>query len=461
MSHRSIAVVGGGITGLVAARALALTGAEVTVIEATSRLGGQVRTVEFMGHQVDVGAEALHVAGPHVTELIDGVGLSDEVVESNPGSAWICTRNGLRRLPAGVGPAGPTRLGPVIRSRILSPIGMARAALEPLVPTGDRSSDVGVGTFLARRFGHQVTARLVDPVLGSLHAGDVSRLSLQAATPYVAAQVKDHRSLLLAHRARRSGATPSFISFPRGLGTLAGALAATAPITVRLDTTVTAIEPDTGGYQLSFGEGDTIGFDCVVLATPAHVASRVIRPLCETAAAGLAELNTASVATVLVAYPRAAADATPALGATGLLFPSKTAGLLKAATFLSSKWPQLDDPDHFLVRLSAGRSGSDEIAGLDDEALVARLHADLCAATGLATEPTGVHVERWPNALAQLEVGHLERLRKIRAELAGHPGTVLAGAPYEGIGIAACIRSGQLAATQLTSLLASPTGTAP
>lgn len=461
MPHRSVAVVGGGITGLVAARSLVLAGIDVTVFEATPQLGGQVRTIDFMGHPVDVGAEALHVAGPHVTHLVDELGLTDEIITSNPGSAWISTPHGLRRLPAGVGPAGPTRLGPVVRSRILSPLGLARAALEPLVPAGDRSTDVGVGTFLARRFGHEVTDRLVDPVLGSLHAGDVSRLSLRAATPHVAAQIDDHRSLLLAHRVRRAGAAPSFISFPSGLKTLVDALVTSAPVTVRVDTPVTGLAVHGDGYEISLADGTHAHFDGIVVAVPARVAAAIIEPLCETAAVGLAELRTASVATVLAAYPHQAAEAAPALAATGLLFPSSTAHLLKAATFLSRKWPQLEDLDHFLIRLSAGRVGSEAITSLDDAELAALLHAELTAATGLTAEPVSVHVQRWPQTLAQLEIGHLERLGTIRAGLDRFPGIVLAGAPYEGIGIAACIRSGQHAAALLTDVRAYGGATAP
>lgn len=144
-SGRRVAVVGGGVSGLVAARELALAGARVTVLEAGSTIGGQVRTVTFAGCQVDVGAEALHDAAPQVRRLITDLGLQEDLVHASTGAAWIWTARGLRRLPAGVGPGGPTRLGPVLRANVLSPAGLARAAMEPLVPRTSVDPDLGVG----------------------------------------------------------------------------------------------------------------------------------------------------------------------------------------------------------------------------------------------------------------------------------------------------------------------------
>ncbi|KUF08070.1 FAD-dependent oxidoreductase, partial [Leucobacter sp. G161] len=58
-----VAVVGGGVAGLVAARELALAGARVTVLEAAPELGGRVRAVELAGAPFDMGAEAFATRG--------------------------------------------------------------------------------------------------------------------------------------------------------------------------------------------------------------------------------------------------------------------------------------------------------------------------------------------------------------------------------------------------------------
>lgn len=438
------------MTGLVAARTLADSGIDVSLYEAAGRLGGQVCTIDFADRRIDVGAEAMHTAAPQVESLICALGLADEVVAAKPGTPWIATSRGLRRLPAGVGPAGPTKLRPVIETGILPPSALARAALEPLIGAVDLSHDMSVGELISRRFGRGVVDNLIDPLLGSLHAGDVDTLSVKAATPQIAAMATAHRSLLAAHRTRRAtgtGQPPSFISFTAGLNRLAEALTDHTRLTVHTDTTVVSLREQGGLWNL--GSDIITAHDTVVLATPAHVTARLTRPFASTAAGLIGELRSATVATVIAAYDRRQVTSPLVLGASGLLIPSARRGVLKAATFLSNKWPQLADRNRFFVRMSAGTADDETIAEMDDDDLVAKMRDELAGHVGLGVTPDEAVVVRWPRSLAQLEIGHLDRIAKIRSELSRHPGIVIAGAPYEGIGIASCIRSGQRAASMV------------
>lgn len=456
MARRTIAVIGGGVTGLVAARRLNRDGHDITVFEAANRLGGQIHSIEMLGHHVDVGAESLHLAGPAIATLIDEIGLGDEVVTAEPSFAWLWDGRRRRRLPAGVGPAGPTRLAPLVKARVLSPLGMARAALEPFVASdmswNHDGGDVAVGPFIARRFGRQVADRLVDPVLGSLHAGNVDRLSLRAATPMLAARAARTRSLLLG-RSAGPGQAPAFASFRGGLTTLIERMLEDTDVRVRLGTAVREIVPDGAGYALRGESGELGSFDAVLVALAATPAASVLAPMCDPAARQLTSLRTASVATVVVAYRRDAVGEHPALRSTGVLSSSTTGSLFKAATFLSTKWPHLRDDDHVLVRLSAGRVGETRLDELDDAALVDQLLAELERATGLGDAPILTHVQRWPNAIPQLEVGHLDRLATIRSALETHRGVHLAGAAYTGLGIATCVAAGARAAEELCAQL--------
>jgi protoporphyrinogen/coproporphyrinogen III oxidase len=450
-----VAVVGAGITGLVAARRLAAAGAQITVLEQATRVGGQLAPASVAGRHVDLGAESVFTAAPGPLELIDELGLAEQLVPAGSGTTWIWTERGLRPLPEGFTPAGPSRLGPVLRSRVLSARGMLRAGLEPLLPSSPRDRDLAVGEYLERRFGREVTERLVDPLLGGLHAGDVHRLSLRAATPQLAALADRHRSLLLRRRpAPRPG--PTFVTLADGLATLADRLAADLPEgRLRLGVRATAVERvATGSLRVSLADGPPLEVEGVVLATPAHVAASLVAGSSPTAAAELGELRAASVVVAALAYPAAAA-AVPAIGqGTGILVPSTRDKLLKAATFLSTKWPHHADDEVFLIRVSAGRAGDDRAIGLDDAPLLAQLQRELAEATGLDLAPLDATVQRWPSTMPQLEVGHLQRLDTITAALAHDlPGVTLAGAPYHGPGLASCLRSAASATGALGAVL--------
>lgn len=239
----------------------------------------------------------------------------------------------------------------------------------------------------------------------------------------------------------------SFVTWAGGVSTLVDRLGADADIEVKTSTRVSAVTAlPAGRFGLQLADGTLLEVDAVVLAVPARIAADLVRPLSVNAAELLGHIRFASVATVVVAYPRAGMGQVKALDGNGLLVPSSRGCLLKAATFLTTKWPHLADPTQVLVRLSGGRAGGPDLGELDDAALVARLHSDLVDATGLTVSPAQSHVERWPSAIPQLEVGHLDRVASARQDLSRFPGLTLAGASYDGLGIAACVRSGERAA---------------
>lgn len=449
----TVAVVGGGVSGLICARRLSQQGVQVTLFEAEPFLGGEIRTRTFAGHQIDIGAEAVHIAAPGMMDLIRELDLTETLITSNPGMSWLWTARGLRRLPAGVGPSGPRRLRPVLQSGIMSPRGLLRAALEPLIPRRALHGDIGIGDFVSQRFGRQVVERFIDPVLGSLHAGNVYKLSLRAISPELSAIADSGASVMMSRRGGKSGPPLSFATWVGGLSIFVDRLLAGTDVEVRMSSPVDSVmRLPSGRFQIQEASGVILKVDAVVLAIPARIAAKLIHPLSAKAANTLEQIRYASVATALVAYPRESARNVRALDGTGLLVPSTCNRLLKAATFLTTKWPHLADSNYFLMRLSSGRTDENIIDQLDDSALVARLHSDLIDATGITVEPLQYFVQRWPEAIPQLEIGHLDRIAQVREELESYPGVMLAGSSYEGLGIATCLRSGERAATSCVTL---------
>jgi protoporphyrinogen/coproporphyrinogen III oxidase len=490
----TVAIVGGGISGLAAAFFLRDRGVAVTVLEGSPRLGGKLAVSEVGGIVVDEGADALLARRPEGTDLIGAVGLAGRLELPGTTSAGIWTRGHLHPLPKRQFMGVPADLGELQSAGILSDAGLARARDDLRLPATPRDGDVSVGSFVAARFGPELVDRLVDPLLGGVYAGRSGELSFEATLGGLAEASRQYRSLAEAAASLlpapggpgrpAAPARPVFTTLSGGLGTLPPAVAAQSGATVRTGAMVRELartaRPDGEGWRLTVGPTrapEWLDADAVILAVPARPASRLLAAVADaaTAASALGEIEYASMAIVTLAYRAGAFPARPE--GSGYLVPAVDGRPVKAVTFSTVKWPHLraaaslPNPDVFppspdlrvsqpsagleIVRCSVGRIGEEAVLQRDDAELAGLAAADLAAATGVRGDPADVRVSRWGGALPQYTVGHIERVRRIRASVAGQPGLAVCGAVYDGVGIPACIASARLAADQVLAYLGS------
>ena len=474
----TVAIVGGGISGLAAAFFLRDCGVAVTVLEGSPRLGGKLAVSEVGGVAVDEGAEALLARRPEGTDLIGAVGLAGRLELPGTTAAGIWTRGRLHPLPKRQFMGVPADLGELQSSGILSDAGLARARDDLRLPATPRDGDVSVGSYVGARFGPEVVGRLVDPLLGGVYAGRSGELSFEATLGGLAEASRQHRSLAEAAASLLPApggpgrppapARPVFTTLSGGLGTLPPAVAAQSGATVHTGAMVRELartaRPDGEGWRLTVGPTrapEWLDADAVILAVPARPASRLLAAVADAAAAAsaLGEIEYASMAIVTLAYRAGAFPARPE--GSGYLVPAVDGRPVKAVTFSTVKWPHLRCPPGparlglEIVRCSVGRIGEEALLQRDDAELAGLAAADLAAATGVRGDPADVRVSRWGGALPQYTVGHVERVRRIRASVAGQPGLAVCGAVYDGVGIPACIASARLAADQVLAYLGS------
>jgi oxygen-dependent protoporphyrinogen oxidase len=457
---RHVVVIGGGIAGLAAAHRLLASGVRVTLLEATGRVGGKLQSGEIEGVRVDLGAESMLARRPEGTGLARAVGLGDRLEPPATATSAVWTRDALRPMPKGHVMGVPGDASAL--AGLLSAEGLARIEHEKdLAPTavGD---DVAVGAYVAERLGREVVDRLVEPLLGGVYAGDAYRISMRAAVPQLFEAARTHDSLLEGVRdiqARAAGQQtggPVFMGLDGGIGTLPGAVADAVRAQggdIRTETPVLGLTRAADGWRVRTDRG-TLDADAVVLATPAWSASALLASESPTAAAELGRVEYASMALVTMAFRRADVAGMPA--GSGFLVPPVDGRTIKASTFSSNKWGWVarGAGDLFVLRTSVGRYGEEQALEREDAELVDVSLADLRAAVGLTARPVATEVTRWTGGLPQYPVGHLARVARIRDEVARLPGLRVCGAVYEGVGIPACIASGQRAADEI---LATPT----
>jgi oxygen-dependent protoporphyrinogen oxidase len=461
MSDRHLVVVGGGITGLAAAwEASEDPQVQVTVLEADERFGGKVRTSTVTLDDgstmvIDEGADAFLARVPDAVGLCRELGLGDELTQPAIGRAKVFVDGALRFLPDDTVLGVPTSQDALAASGLLDDEALARAGAEWDRVGPAPHGDVAIGPFLAQRYGEQLVDRVVGPLIGGINAGDVDELSLQAVTPQLAEAAADGDSLSRALARRRvppSADAPVFHALRGGSGRLIDVLVERLDergVNLRAGTGVTALRADGDGWLVELGDGEpALRADAVVLACPAPTAASLLSPLSPTSAQELGAMTHSAVALATLVFD--ASDVPVELDASGFLVPRSEGLFMTAVSWGSSKWAHWDDGRHVVLRASAGRTGDERQASMDDDELVAALCADLAATMGITAAPVAARVARWALGFTQYTVGHLERVDRIEAALRRDcPGVAVAGSPYRGLGLPACIRQGREAARLL------------
>ncbi|WP_438872963.1 protoporphyrinogen oxidase [Paractinoplanes hotanensis] len=475
--RKRVAVIGGGIAGLAAAlrlRDLNPPDTEIIVYEQSGALGGKLRTGELAGVTVERGAESFLMTGSDGTEsaavaLVRRLGLEGALVHPRRVPAALALGGRLVPMPAGtlVGvPGDVSALGEVAHAAPGHDADNGR----PLLAAGQ---DVAVGALVRERYGDEVVDRLVDPMLGGVYAGRADRLSLDVAMPQLARTARVEHTLSAAVRAAQAASgrvpgQPVFGALEGGLSRLAGATATASGARISLGLPVRELARTAHGWRLLLGPVSTPpGFsapsagpdaggsrgpqtddvDAVVLAVQARPSARLLAPVAAAASEAVGGLGYASVALVALALP----PGTPLPELSGFLVPPSEGTLVKAATFVTRKW---DRPagGPVIVRLSLGRAGEEERLQFDDAVLIERARRELGELIGGELPPPAASwVQRWGGGLPQYAPGHLDRLAGARAALP--PGVALAGAAFDGVGIPACVASGERAAEDVSKTM--------
>jgi oxygen-dependent protoporphyrinogen oxidase len=464
---RRVVVVGGGLSGLAAAWELTGGAApvQIVVLESSSRLGGALSSQPFGGRIVDTGPDGFLGRRPEALALCHEIGLGDSLVPIAGHGAAVWAHGKLRPLPAGLALGIPTRFWPAARSGILGLPGQLALARDALLPRPDARGPIGdrsIGPLVAHKLGRRVAERLVDPLIGGIHAGSVDDMSAAATYPPLLVAAQKRGSLMRALRAEVPppapdvDAPPLFWALDGGMASLVEhlrvALVARG-VEIRTDTPVERLGRS-GGWEVTAGAG-SFAADAVVLAVPAPVAAHLLRAHDDEAAGLLTHIDYASVTLVTLRVPTDAL--TSPLAGTGFLVPRHSAPpsggepwAVTACTYLSEKWPHLAVEGEVLLRASLGRFGDDRAGSWTEAAIVERVWRELGLLMGLAGEPAASMVARWPQAFPQYRVHHLMRTAGIEAAVARLGGIAVAGSAYRGVGIPACIASGRAAAQAVT-----------
>lgn len=472
-SIQHIVIVGGGISGLTLAhrltelrreRNLAL---EITLLEASDRLGGVIQTYVRNGFLLEGGPDAFITEKPWAMDLCRRIGLGKDLIDTDPNHrrSFIVRKGRLVPVPQGFYMLAPGRTSTLLKMPLISIAGKLRMALEPWIPVQGSAVDESVASFIRRRFGKEALERLGQPMIGGIYAADLEKLSIQATFPGFVKMESDYGSVLRGIQARmkeQDGVAESsgpryslFATLRQGMQSLVDALVARMPdVRIRINDPVLRIthgpcvlSGKRACWHLHLNHQEALEADAIILATPAPRAGKLLGTVTPNLSRILSAIPYESVATVNAAFWRE--DVRHALNGFGFVAPHVEKRRMIGCTFSSIKFSGRAPHGMVLLRAFVGGALDRDILSLNDEALRVIVVDELRELLGISAMPRFTTVSRHQESMPQYHVGHLWHVSEMERALREYSGLYLIGNGYRGVGIPDCVREAELAAERI------------
>lgn len=448
-----VAVLGGGISGLAATFRLSElarerdTPIDLALYESSDRVGGCVQTLRSDGLVMELGPDSLLVDKPAAAALLRRLHLEERIVDvrSEFRGARIVHRGRLHRIPPEFRLFAPRSLPALLTSGIFSPLGIARAAMEPFIPARKGAQDESLASFVTRRFGREVLDRLAQPLIGGIYSGDPKRLGMNATLPEFLNLERRYGSLIRAMQsARTSVPAPRLSSLRDGLGSIVDALREAIDDSIHTRAAVVRMDREGERWNIAFSDGSVAQADAVICALPAYAAAAALREHDTHLAGLLSGIRYNSIATVNLAYDAAATAKLPA--STGFVVPCVEGRKITAATFTTQKYPERAPENMSVLRAFIGGALQPELLDLRDDELITIARKELADLAQVAAAPQVAVATRWHALLPEYGVDHGHLVRRIEQNATAQGGLALAGSAYHGVGIPDCVQTGEAAA---------------
>ncbi len=461
---KRIVIIGGGISGLAAAHRLWELDREknlrlqITVLEASPRLGGLIDTEQRQEFLLEGGPDAFLSEKPWAVDLCRRIGMADELISTNETArrSFIAWQGKMSPLPEGFYLMAPTSWKALWSCSLLNWAGKLRVACEPWIPRRAADGDESAASFIRRRLGPQALERIAQPMVGGIYAADLEKLSVKSALPRFYRMEQEHGSILRALQKgsaagadKASGPRYGMFVTPRfGMTRLVEVLTRRM-LEVELKTNHPAVGLDRSGgkWPVRTRPGTAFQADAVCVALPAYRAAELLGRVAPALMRELEAIPYESVATVSMAF-RQENLPIPFEGF-GFVVPAHQSGGIVGCTFSSRKFARRAPTDSVLLRAFVGGALAPRAAEQDDFTLSKTVRDLLKAMLKIEAEPRLTLIRRYPKSMPQYPVGHAERVKRIEQEQARFPELAIIGNAYHGIGIPDCVHQAEQAAERL------------
>jgi oxygen-dependent protoporphyrinogen oxidase len=459
----SVAVIGGGITGLTAAFYLKHRGIPVTLYEGSERVGGVIRSLRRDGYLAEFGPNTVLETSPKIGQLVRDAGLQPRRLDPDPKAEARYVVRYQRPIEMPGSPLG----------FLTTPLFTAKAKWavlrEPFIPARRDGKEETVAEFVVRRLGREFLDHAIDALVAGVYAGDPHKLSVPQAFPKLAQLEARYGSLIkgqiLGARERKKRGEvakdrAAKFSFDEGLQVLPETLAERLGDSLQLNTTVRGMTQAAEGWVLRLRQGDRDAMAdhraVVYAGTSYQLAEMNVQTRTPFDFAAFSEIRYPPVASVVLGFRRE--DVAHSCQGFGMLIPRVEGFKILGTIFSSSLFPNRAPAGHLTLTSYVGGERYPELAALPAEELVRITCEDLRILLGVRGKPTFQHVVLYPKAIPQYVLGY-GRYRDWMGEIERDaPGLFLAGHYRDGISLGDSMVSGCNVVDRVQSYLGDPLG---
>lgn len=464
--NKKVIVLGAGISGLTIAylfarpvrsrqpykvdgRSLPINknGYDVTVLEKKSVVGGSIETSLENGFLFDRGPNSGLETHPLIAELVEELGLKDEMVYAGKEAVkrYILRNNKLHPLPM-----NPVSL---YKTKLFSAKAKLRLLREPFIGKSKDGYYQSVAQFVQRRLGKEFLDFAIDPFVAGVYAGRPEELSVKSAFPKLYELEEKYGGLIIGtikslkerkSRAEKSKQSAKMFSFKSGMQILPGTIAASLGERVQLETEVTSIEKFNSGYRIKFicgEERNSLDCDIVISTLPAYSAANLIKDLDIKTAEHLLNVFYPPVLVLYLGYEKTAIGR--ALDGFGFLIPSNEKKSFLGAIWSSVIFPNRCENDKAAFTLFIGGSRNPEISNTDRDGIIQKALNEFQELMKIKEEPVFQSSRFWSKAIPQYNVGYIEHEKAFEEFENKYPGIFLAGNYRGGISLGDCVKSSE------------------
>lgn len=447
-NKKKVVVLGAGISGLSTAYWLHKDGFDVKILEAKSEAGGAMETSHQNGFLVDFGPNSGLETTPLIRQLVDEIGLSDEMIYASEISnkRYILRNNQLQALP--------TNPSLFIKTKLFSVKGKLRLLGEPFIRKSSDGYYQSIAQFVRRRLGEEFLDYAIDPFVSGVFAGDPNRLSVKSAFPklyrleevyggLVKGMVKGARER--KKRAEESKQSAKMFSFINGMQSFPKAIAAKLKDKIEFDCSVKKIEKHESGYKIIYEKNNStieISSDIIISTVPAYVASMIFGGMDKHLSGHLDNIYYPPVMVLYLGFNKK--DIGLPLDGFGYLIPSKEKKNFLGAIWSSTIFPNRCDDNKAAFTIFVGGARSPHLFENDKQKLIDTALNEFKQIMKINSDPIFMKERMWNKAIPQYNIGYIEHENYFDKFEKDNPGIFLGGNYRGGISVGDCVKNSEL-----------------